>query len=111
MSRVIELENSLNQYEGVCSMAVQRLPVGSVCAAQFSENSSWYRGCVLEVEGHESKIRFLDYGNVEWVMNHLVQPIHPGLLEVWEIGGMGVCGIKFSSFPSFHSKPYVLHLA
>ena len=64
-------------------MVVQALPVGSVCAAQFSENRSWYRGCVLEVEGHESKIRFLDYGNVEWVMNHLVQPIHPSLLEVY----------------------------
>ena len=76
------MENSLNQYCGVCSMVVQPLAVGSVCAVQFSENRSWYRGCALEVEGHESKIRFLDYGNVEWVMNHLVQPIHPSLLEV-----------------------------
>jgi superfamily II DNA/RNA helicase len=81
-SRVIELENSLNRYRGVCSMVVQPVAVGSVCAAQFSENRSWYRGCVLGVEGHESKIRFLDYGNVEWVMNHLVQPIHPSLLEL-----------------------------
>ena len=58
------------------------MATGTVCAAQFSYNGSWYRGRVLEVKGEESQIQFLDYGNVEWVPNHLVQPIDPTTLEV-----------------------------
>ena len=79
------MEDSLNQYEDVAPMAGchrRPLPVGTICATRFSENESWYRGGVLEVEGHESRIRFLDYGNVEWVPNHLVQHIHPSALEL-----------------------------
>ena len=81
--RVIALEESLNRDSDVASMAGCRatpLPTGSVCAAQFSFNGCWYRGRVLEVEGQESRVQFLDYGNVEWVPNHLVQPIDPAAL-------------------------------
>lgn len=65
------------------------MTAGTVCAAQFSYNGCWYRGWVLEVKGQESKIRFLDYGNVEWVPNHLVQPIDPAALEVRELERKG----------------------
>ena len=81
--RVIALEESLNKNSDVASMAgcrATQLPTGSVCAAQFSFNGCWYRGRVLEVEGQESRVQFLDYGNVEWVPNHLVQPIDPAAL-------------------------------
>ena len=42
--------------------------VGTICCAQFSEDSKWYRGEVCETFDDKScTIHFLDYGNVERV--------------------------------------------
>ena len=42
----------------------------------------WYRGLVVTVERYQSEVFFLDHGDTEWVLNNMVQPIDPSLLDV-----------------------------
>jgi hypothetical protein len=42
-----------------------RLEVGCACAAQFSEDGSWYRARVKALLGDSATVQYVDYGNSE----------------------------------------------
>lgn len=57
--------------------------VGELVCAQFSQDQSWYRSCVLEkLEVGSSKVLFVDYGNLEIVPANLIQKLDPCLTEI-----------------------------
>ncbi|XP_065890672.1 maternal protein tudor-like [Dysidea avara] len=49
--------------------------VGTIVAAQYSEDDSWYRAKVLEVHDDGVSVFFVDYGNSEVVKMNRIQPL------------------------------------
>ena len=65
-SELFDLMDKLGQYcESASSLSL--VSVGSLCAAQFSQDNKWYRAVVTETADDEATVCFVDYGNVEAV--------------------------------------------
>lgn len=50
--------------------------MGTIVAAQYSEDRSWYRAKVLSVDDNDISVLFIDYGNSEVVTMEKIQPIN-----------------------------------
>ena len=63
-----KLENLMQRVEELYSrpghLTVPACP-GSLCCAQYSQDSAWYRAEVIQVQGTRARVRFIDYGNSE----------------------------------------------
>ena len=61
------LFDSISELTLYANKAPQSLPnkpfKGTVCAAYFDEEQTWYRGIVESVEGNHFQVRYVDYGN------------------------------------------------
>ena len=56
--------------------------MGATVAAQYSEDKSWYRAKVLNVENDNISVLFIDYGNGEVVTMDKIQPIEDQFLSL-----------------------------
>jgi len=56
--------------------------VGTVVAAQYSEDNSWYRAKVLEADDDSVTVFFVDYGNSEIVEMDRIQPLDKQFLPL-----------------------------
>ena len=54
---------------------------GQACAAQFSEDSGWYRASVIDIHGTSIKVHYVDYGNAEERTINNIQALPPDLLK------------------------------
>ncbi|KAH9523644.1 hypothetical protein Btru_040566, partial [Bulinus truncatus] len=61
---------------------IQRCAPGSICAAKFSEDESWYRGIVQSISGDVAEVTFVDYGNTEKVALQHVTNIKPDMRKL-----------------------------
>ncbi|XP_054474688.1 tudor domain-containing 6 isoform X2 [Anoplopoma fimbria] len=57
------------------------LPPGSPCIALFSDDGFWYRAEVIDKDGNELSVLFVDYGNKTQVNFKDVREIPPDLME------------------------------
>ena len=48
-------------------LAIQQPQVGQICAGRFTEDDEYYRAEILDVKRSEVEVRYVDYGNTEWV--------------------------------------------
>ena len=66
--QLTNLATELNDKYSTLSASQLRLKntaIGDVCVAQFSEDGSWYRATITELNGMRATVRFLDYGNTD----------------------------------------------
>uniref|UniRef100_A0A672ZA80 Tudor domain containing 6 n=1 Tax=Sphaeramia orbicularis TaxID=375764 RepID=A0A672ZA80_9TELE len=56
-------------------------PLGSPCIALFSKDQHWYRAEVIDKDGDELSVLFVDYGNQSKVKAADVKEITPVLME------------------------------
>ena len=56
--------------------------VGTICAAQYSEDNSWYRAEVTAAEKGKYKVKFVDYGNGEWLTANKLKILSRDYLEL-----------------------------
>ena len=57
--------NDFYRTGGIAAVA-ETITEGAFFACMFSEDSSWYRVSILELDGENAEISFVDYGNKEW---------------------------------------------
>ncbi|CAK6963173.1 tudor domain-containing 6 [Scomber scombrus] len=74
---VSEVGNAADQKQ----LDTDRLSPGSPCIALFSEDQLWYRGEVIDKDGGELSILFVDYGNKSQVKRSDVREMPLDLLE------------------------------
>ncbi|XP_028253719.1 tudor domain-containing 6 [Parambassis ranga] len=55
---------------------------GSPCIALFSDDQFWYRAEVIDRDGDELSVLFVDYGNMSRVNVKSVREVDPSLLEI-----------------------------
>lgn len=63
------------------SKDLDKILIGSPCIALFSDDQLWYRAEVLEENGDEVSLLFVDYGNICQVKLSDVRPIPPKLVQ------------------------------
>ena len=61
---------------------VSSITMGTIVAAQYSEDESWYRAKVLSVDNDSVSVLFVDYGNSEVVTMEKIQPIDDQFLSL-----------------------------
>ena len=61
---------------------VSSVTMGTIVAAQYSEDKSWYRAKVLSVDNDTVSVLFVDYGNNEVVAMEKIQPIDDQFLSL-----------------------------
>ncbi|XP_077114039.1 LOW QUALITY PROTEIN: tudor domain-containing protein 1 [Ranitomeya variabilis] len=69
---------------------------GDICAAQFSEDSKWYRASVVRhISGDSVFVGYLDFGNTEILPTSHIRPIEPELLSVpFQAAQCSLAGVK-----------------
>ncbi|XP_026689902.2 tudor domain-containing protein 1-like [Ciona intestinalis] len=65
------------------------IDVGTICAAQFTEDKMWYRAVVLNIN-EKIQVRFVDYGNTEEVSKAQVRPL-PEQFQSLQIQSFHAC--------------------
>ena len=61
---------------------ISSVTMGSIVAAQYSEDESWYRAKVISVDDDSVSVLFIDYGNSEAVAMEKIQPIDNQFLSL-----------------------------
>ena len=59
-----------------------KLEVEMYCVAQYSENNTWYRAKILDIENEQITVHFIDYGNQEVLPLNKVAGIDPQFLSL-----------------------------
>ncbi|XP_073540761.1 tudor domain-containing protein 1 isoform X2 [Phyllobates terribilis] len=69
---------------------------GDICAAQFSEDSNWYRASVVRyISGESVLVGYLDFGNTEVLPTLRLRPLEPDLLSVpFQAAQCSLAGVK-----------------
>ncbi|NXG40959.1 TDRD1 protein, partial [Psilopogon haemacephalus] len=82
--QLAELQVSLNQHcEKLPSSPTFRPAVGSVCCAQFTGDSYWYRAAVSAYVSEDTVIAiYIDYGNFEVLPLARLRPMIPRLMDL-----------------------------
>ena len=62
--------------------AISSVTMGTIVAAQYSEDESWYRAKVISVDDDSVSVLFIDYGNSEAVTMEKIQPIDNQFLSL-----------------------------
>ena len=58
-----KLQTDYHPFRKVADHGLQKVEVGALCCARFSEDEAFYRAVVEKVEGNNATVRFVDYGN------------------------------------------------
>lgn len=58
------------------------MEVGGACVAQYKDDGGWYRGQILNVEGNEADVLFVDYGNKQRTPTRLVKHIQEEFIKL-----------------------------
>ncbi|XP_047110346.1 uncharacterized protein LOC124787630 [Schistocerca piceifrons] len=65
LDEIEKLRNMLQKHANTAD-SMKTLPeIGMLCAAQYSEDASWYRAVVKDVEQTTVTVSFIDYGNTD----------------------------------------------
>ncbi|XP_049859923.1 tudor domain-containing 6-like isoform X2 [Schistocerca gregaria] len=65
LDEIEKLRNMLQKHANTTD-SMKTLPeIGMLCAAQYSEDASWYRAVVMDVEQTTVTVSFIDYGNTD----------------------------------------------
>ncbi|XP_046995747.1 uncharacterized protein LOC124607457 isoform X1 [Schistocerca americana] len=65
LDEIEKLRNMLQKHANTAD-SMKTLPeIGMLCAAQYSEDASWYRAVVMDVEQTTVTVSFIDYGNTD----------------------------------------------
>ncbi|KAG8187346.1 hypothetical protein JTE90_011708 [Oedothorax gibbosus] len=56
--------------------------VSMACVAKYSEDESWYRAIVNEINGENISVSFVDYGNSESTTLENLRPMTPELMKI-----------------------------
>ncbi|KAJ8033209.1 Tudor domain-containing protein 1 [Holothuria leucospilota] len=79
MSEMLQREySSKNPREG----KLPNMQVGSVCCAQFSEDSNWYRAEVKNVTDMSAEVVFVDYGNHDVLPFSKIKQLDPSYMKM-----------------------------
>ncbi|KAK4011675.1 hypothetical protein OUZ56_020794 [Daphnia magna] len=62
-------------YTDTSKESIKSVSVGVACVAQYTDDGGWYRGQVLNVEGSEVEVLFVDYGNKQRTPTSLIKDI------------------------------------
>ena len=83
-----ELNKMMEEIESIYSSAsssdlnVERAQLGMPCCAKYSEDNSWYRAKIDQIDGTNVKVTFVDYGNHESVEQNDLKSLAPSLSGV-----------------------------
>ncbi|XP_067126262.1 LOW QUALITY PROTEIN: tudor domain-containing protein 15-like [Centruroides vittatus] len=88
---LIEMENSLKVIQ---SNNNYNPNIGDIIVAESVADQTWYRACVLGKKDDQVKVRYIDYGNEEYVTTY--KPIHDEQLSI--ISPVVYCMIQDSKF-------------
>ncbi|XP_057380222.1 uncharacterized protein LOC130702570 isoform X2 [Daphnia carinata] len=69
-------------YTDASKESIKSVSVGVACVAQYTDDGGWYRGQVLNVEGSEVEVLFVDYGNKQRTPTSLVKDIHEEFVKL-----------------------------
>ena len=58
-----KLQTDYHPFRKVPDHGLQKVEVGALCCARFSEDEAYYRAVVEKVEENNATVRFVDYGN------------------------------------------------
>lgn len=77
-SHVTDLETLMSDIANkppVVNLPCREAQVGMGCLGQFTEDDTWYRARILECDTDRAKVRYIDYGNEEWLSEDRLAPI------------------------------------
>ena len=65
LSKMAEQLNEEYSNMGSNQLLLQSPRIGQLCCALYSEDYSWYRAKIKDIQGHNARVFFIDYGNEE----------------------------------------------
>ncbi|XP_074643884.1 protein tudor-like [Tubulanus polymorphus] len=64
-TQLTDMFSELQTHYGSRSNPLNLTSVGALCAAEFSEDDTWYRAKIQAINGNLAQVLFFDYGNME----------------------------------------------